>query len=171
MDGEHSLEICQYWTTKVITECYKALCDYNVILEGTLLKPNMVLPGTSCKAQATPEQIGRATLTALQRSVPVAVPAICFLSGGQSEEEATVNLNAINAIKDKRPWHVTFSFGRALQKSALLTWAKDPSNMQAVHEVFLRRCKANSEAVQGIYGGDAATSESKQSLFTKNYTY
>lgn len=171
MDGEHTLEICQYWTTKVITECYKALSDYNVILEGTLLKPNMVLPGTSCKTKATPEQIARATLTALQRSVPVAVPAICFLSGGQSEEEATINLNAINSMQDKKPWQTTFSYGRALQKSAISAWANNPSDVKTVHEIFLRRCKANSEAVEGKYTGDAATSEAQQSLFTKNYTY
>ena len=120
MDGDHDLKTCQYWTEKVVGACYKALNDQNVILEGTLLKPNMVVSGADCPTQASAAEVATATVTALARTVPPAVPTICFLSGGQSEEQATVNLNAINQCQVlSKPWSLTFSYGRALQKSCI----------------------------------------------------
>lgn len=104
-DGEHSLERCQKVTETVLAAVYKALSDHHVYLEGTLLKPNMVTPGQSCPNKATPAQVGQATVQALSRTVPPAMPGVVFLSGGQSEEEASVNLNAINQYAGApKPW-------------------------------------------------------------------
>jgi fructose-bisphosphate aldolase class I len=120
MDGDHDLSVCQMITEKVLTACYAALSLNRVLLEGTLLKPNMVINGVSSKNKATSAQIAKATVTALQRTVPPAVPAVTFLSGGMSEEEASVNLNSLNALPlGPRPWALTFSYGRALQQSTL----------------------------------------------------
>ena len=108
-DGEHNLERCQKVTETVLAAVYKALNDHHIFLEGTLLKPNMVTPGIKCPERATPEQVGLATVTALSRTVPAAVPGVVFLSGGQSEEEASVNLSAINKVQGvPRPWALTF---------------------------------------------------------------
>merc|ERR1719346_335295 len=95
-DGDHPIEVCQEATERVLAAVYKALSDHHVYLEGTLLKPNMVTPGQSCPEKATPEQVAEATVTAFSRTIPPAVPGIVFLSGGQSEQEASLNLNAIN---------------------------------------------------------------------------
>ena len=104
-DGEHSLERCQKVTETVLAAVYKALSDHHVYLEGTLLKPNMVTPGQSCPNKATPAEVGQATVQALSRTVPPAMPGVVFLSGGQSEEEASVNLNAINQYAGApKPW-------------------------------------------------------------------
>lgn len=114
-DGDHDLERAQKVTETVLAAVYKALNDHHVYLEGTLLKPNMVTAGQSCPKKYTAEEIARATVTALNRTVPAAVAGITFLSGGQSEEEASVNLDAINKFQGKKPWPLTFSYGRALQ--------------------------------------------------------
>lgn len=171
MDGDHTIEICQYWTEKVITACYKALSDQNVILEGTLLKPNMVAPGAKCPVRATPEQVAKATLIALQRSVPPAVPGINFLSGGQSEEEASVHLNILNQLPGKRPWNLSFSYGRALQKTCLSVWKGKKENVKAAQAAFIVRARANGEANLGKYKGDAANKDAQQSLYVANYKY
>lgn len=122
-DGDHCVERCQKVTEKVLAAVYKALSDHNVYLEGTLLKPNMVTSGASCAKKSTALENATATVTALQRTVPPAMPGVVFLSGGQSEEEASVNLNAINQLQAKKPWKLTFSFGRALQASVIKAWA------------------------------------------------
>ena len=114
-DGDHDLERAQKVTETVLAAVYKALNDHHVFLEGTLLKPNMVTAGQSCPTKYTPADNARATVTALNRTVPAAVAGITFLSGGQSEEEASVNLDAINKFNGKKPWPLTFSYGRALQ--------------------------------------------------------
>jgi len=172
MDGEHSLEICQYWTEKVVSTCYRSLNEQHVILEGTLLKPNMCLPGKSYKNKVTVEQCARATVEALQRTVPPAVPGVVFLSGGQSEEEATVMLNALNALDlGARPWKLTFSYGRALQKSAIKTWNAKKENFGKAQQVLLARARANGLASLGKYTGDAATEASKESSYVANYKY
>ncbi|XP_026726913.1 fructose-bisphosphate aldolase isoform X4 [Trichoplusia ni] len=150
-DGEHDLDRAQKVTEVVLAAVYKALSDHHVYLEGTLLKPNMVTPGQACKKTYTPMDIGRATVTALLRTVPAAVPGITFLSGGQSEEEASVNLNAINTVDMKRPWALTFSYGRALQASVLRAWAGKPENVLAGQQELIKRAKANGLAVQGKY--------------------
>lgn len=121
-DGEHDIHTAQKVTEQVLAFQYKALADHHVYLEGTLLKPNMVTPGMQHATKATPAQIAEATVTALSRAVPPAVPGVTFLSGGQSEEDASLNLDAINKYPGKKPWALTFSYGRALQASVLNAW-------------------------------------------------
>jgi fructose-bisphosphate aldolase class I len=169
MDGDHDLERCIEVTQHVLATVYKKLHDHRIYLEGTLLKPNMVCPGQDCPKKYTPEEIGLATLTVLQRTVPAAVPGITFLSGGQSEEEATLHLNAMNKIGGKRPWALTFSYGRALQATVLKTWKGDAANVPAAQQALLVRAKANSEASLGKYAGDSGGETT--SLFVKNYSY
>lgn len=172
MDGIHTIETCQYWTQKVVAACYKALNDQNVIIEATLLKPNMVVSGKECKDQATPQQVAKATVEALSRTVPACMPGVTFLSGGQSEEQATVNLNAINQYNVlPKPWKLTFSYGRALQKSVLATWLGKSENVAAAQAALLKRAKANSQAQLGQYKGDAADANATADLYQKNYTY
>lgn len=171
MDGDHSIDICQYWTEKVVAACYAALSTQNVILEGTLLKPNMVAPGAKCPKRATPKEVAQATLTALQRSMPPAVPGVNFLSGGQSEEEASVHLNVLNQLPGKKPWNLSFSYGRALQKTCLSVWSGKKENFKAAQAAFLIRCRANGEASVGQYKGDAANAAASQSLYVANYSY
>jgi fructose-bisphosphate aldolase, class I len=139
-DGDHDLETCQAITEKVLAAQYKALSDHHVFLEGTLLKPNMVTPGFSCPKKYSSHDIAKATVTALSRSVPPAVPGVTFLSGGQSEEDASINLNSINTISGiKRPWALTFSYGRALQASVLAAWKGKKENVAAAQEELLKR--------------------------------
>jgi len=171
MDGDHSLATCQRMTEKTLAAVYKALADQNVLLEGSLLKPNMVLKGKECPDKTTFEDNALATVTALRRTVPPAVPGITFLSGGQTEEEATMNLNAINAVDTIRPWSCTFSFGRALQASVLQSWKGEAANVKAAQDTLMQRAKANSEANLGKYTGWAATEAAKKSLYQKGYTY
>jgi len=171
MDGDHSLATCQRMTEKTLAAVYKALADQNVLLEGSLLKPNMVLKGKECPDKTTFEDNALATVTALRRTVPAAVPGITFLSGGQTEEEATMNLNAINAVDTIRPWSCTFSFGRALQASVLQSWKGEAANVKAAQDTLMQRAKANSEANLGKYTGWAATEAAKKSLYQKGYTY
>ncbi|XP_032901770.1 fructose-bisphosphate aldolase C [Amblyraja radiata] len=183
-DGEHDLKKCQYVTEKVLGAVYKALSDHHIYLEGTLLKPNMVTPGHSCPTKYSPEEIATATVTALRRTVPPAVPGVTFLSGGQSEEEATVNLNAINKCPLSKPWALTFSFGRALQASALNAWGGEKDNMQAAQDVFMKRAEVNSLASLGKYepsiepstegeGGGEGEGEdaANQSLYIEDHAY
>ncbi|XP_011625979.1 fructose-bisphosphate aldolase 6, cytosolic [Amborella trichopoda] len=171
VDGSHSIEVCAAATERVLAAVYKSLNDHHVLLEGTLLKPNMVTPGSDAPKVA-PEVIAEHTIRALQRTVPAAVPAIVFLSGGQSEEEATLNLNAMNKLKTNKPWNLSFSFGRALQQSTLKTWAGKEENIPAAQKAFLARCKANSEATLGTYKGDAPVGEgASESLHVKDYKY
>jgi len=172
MDGTHSIEVCQYWTEKVIAACYKALNDANVLLEGTLLKPNMVLPGSESGQKVTAAQIAAATVRTLQRTVPPAVPGVTFLSGGQSEEDATVNLNAMNALElGPRPWNLSFSYGRALQQSCLKAWGGKRENWGKGQAELAKRARANGLANLGKYTGDAASASSTASLYVKGYTY
>ncbi|KAF6714837.1 Fructose-bisphosphate aldolase B [Oryzias melastigma] len=171
-DGDHDLQKCQYVTEKVLAATYKALSDHHVYLEGTLLKPNMVTAGHACSKKYTPQEVAMATVTALRRTVPASVPGICFLSGGQSEEEASVNLNAINQVPLHRPWKLTFSYGRALQASALAAWEGKAANKKAARDAFCLRAKINSLASKGEYKpSGAADQSSMQSLHTSNYVY
>jgi len=171
VDGPHDIDRCAYVTEIVLAACYKALNDQHVLLEGTLLKPNMVTPGSDSKKVA-PEVIAEYTVRTLQRTVPPAVPAVVFLSGGQSEEEATKNLNAMNKLQTKKPWSLSFSFGRALQQSTLKAWAGKEENLEKAQAAFLVRCKANSEATLGTYQGDAVLGEgAAESLHVKDYKY
>jgi len=170
-DGDHDLERCQKVTEKVLAAVYKALSDHHVYLEGTLLKPNMVTPGQSCPKKYTAQDIAKATVTALQRTVPAAVPGITFLSGGQSEEEASINLDALNKYPGKKPWTLSFSYGRALQASALKAWSGKAENIEAGQQELLKRAKANSEASLGKYGGGVAGAAAEETLFIKDHAY
>lgn len=165
-DGSHDIGKCAAVTERVLGACYKALNDMHVLLEGTLLKPNMVLTG----AQGTPVDVTTAaalTVRTLQRTVPPAVPGIMFLSGGQSEEEATAHLAAMNQLDTKKPWSLSFSYGRALQASALKAWGGKKENWKACQEAFMARAKANGEATLGK--GDIHAKG--ESLYVKDYKY
>jgi len=131
----------------------------------------MVCPGQDCKIKYTPHDIGAATLTVLRRTVPAAVPGVTFLSGGQSEEEATLHLDAMNRLPGPKPWALTFSYGRALQATVLKTWKGEASNVTAAKKALLVRAKANSEACQGKYEGGAAAGSASESLYVKDYKY
>jgi len=171
MDGDHTLARCAEVTEHTLAVVFKALHDHHVLLEGALLKPNMVTPGQNHAEYktTTPQQIAHATVTTLQRTVPAALPGITFLSGGQKEEEATLNLDAINRHPGKKPWSLTFSYGRALQASCLDAWKGEKANVAAAQKAFLDRARANSEAQLGKYAGGAATSG--QELYQSNYKY
>ena len=140
-DGDHDLDRCQKVTETVLAAVYKALSDHHVFLEGTLLKPNMVTAGQSCANKPSAQDIALATVRALRRTVPCAVPGVTFLSGGQSEEEASVNLNAMNQVPLTRPWALTFSYGRALQASVLRAWGGKKENIKAGQEELIKRAK------------------------------
>lgn len=171
VDGPHDIKKCAYVTEIVLAAVYKALNDQHVLLEGTLLKPNMVTAGSESK-KASAEEVAKYTVQALQRTVPPAVPGVVFLSGGQSEEEATLNLNAINALDTIKPWTLSFSFGRALQASVLKTWMGKKENIDAAQKAFHKRAKANSEATLGTYKGDAAGGVgTEESLHVAGYKY
>jgi fructose-bisphosphate aldolase class I len=171
-DGDHDLETAKRVTEDVLSFVYKALHDHHIYLEGTLLKPNMVTAGQSCPTKFSPEQVADATVCALRRTVPAAVPGITFLSGGQSEEDATIHLNAINKMPLLRPWALTFSYGRALQHTVLVTWKGQKDNIKAAQAELLKRAKANGEAAVGKYTGWAASAGGGgESLFVADHKY
>ncbi|VDM05589.1 unnamed protein product [Schistocephalus solidus] len=170
-DGDHDLETAQRVTEDVLAFVYKALADHHVYLEGTLLKPNMVTAGQSCSKKYTNQENARATVEALQRRVPVPVPGIVFLSGGQSETEATKNLNEINKYPGKKPWALTFSFGRALQASAIAAWKGKAENVKAGQTEFLKRARANGAAAMGKFEGHLQSAAGDKSLFVANHAY
>ncbi len=153
MDTDHSLEECFDATARTLQALFAELASQRVDLEGTLLKPNMVIPGKGNADQASPERIARATLDCFRRHVPAALPGIVFLSGGQSEVEATVNLDAINRL-DGRPWPLSFSYGRALQASALQAWGGSPDNVEAAQAAFVQRARCNAAAAGGRYSAE-----------------
>ena len=153
MDGDHDINKCYEITAKVLTACYAELKSLNVDLKGTLLKPNMVLPGTNSQNRSSTEEIAKMTLKCLKENVPSEVPGIAFLSGGQSEEEAAKNLNSINLINDTN-FVMTYSYGRALQQSALKFWSKDINNIKGTQDTFNHRAKMCSLAAQGKWSED-----------------
>lgn len=171
MDGSHSIDKCAMVSERVFAAVMKALNDHNILLEGCLLKPNMVVPGAQCEKRATPNEIASYTVRTLQRTIPPAMQGIMFLSGGQTEEEATLNLNAMNCLNTRRPWFISFSYARALQATALKTWAGKQENVEAARKAFLARAKANSEAQLGKYEGGAGGKAATESLFEKDYRY
>jgi len=150
MDGPHDIERCFEVTEAALNALYDELYAQKVILEGTILKPNMVLSGTQCGTQAGVEQVAEQTVKCLKRAVPAAVPGICFLSGGQSDEDATAHLSAMNAMFDC-PWKLSFSYGRALQAAALKAWGGKPENEAAAQAAFSHRAKMNSLAATGAW--------------------
>jgi fructose-bisphosphate aldolase class I len=172
MDGSHTIERCAWVSEKVFAAVYKALNDHNVLLEGSLLKPNMILPGAECTTKSTAYEAASYTIRCLQRTVPAAVPGIVFLSGGQGEEEATQHLNAMGALKTNKPWFISFSFARALQSTAIKIWAGKAENVQAARDALLVRVKANGQAQQGLYTASGSLDAAATvSLFEKDYRY
>ena len=142
MDGEHDIMKCYEVTSKVLMECYKELKLHNVNLKGTILKPNMILPGNKSKNKRSTAEIAKVTLKCLKENVPNEVPGIAFLSGGQTEIEATQNLNEINKINDTN-FLMSFSYGRALQQSALKNWGKNIKDIDNTQKIFNHRSKMN----------------------------
>jgi fructose-bisphosphate aldolase class I len=155
MDGAHDLQRCGEVTREVHRAVFAELNRQRVSLRGMLLKPNMVIPGKKASKQATPEEIADATVACFLETVPAAVPGIVFLSGGQSEEEATANLNAMNARHKNLPWQLSFSYGRALQQSALKAWGGKPANVGAGQKAYLHRASMNGAARSGSYSAGA----------------
>ena len=148
MDGSHSAEDCLIKTSEVIKKCFDELILHKVDLTGVILKPNMILPGNNCKIKISSEEVSSKTLECLKNSVPSEVPGIAFLSGGQSELEATENLNLINQ-KNNTNFLMTYSYGRALQQSALKFWSKNIENIKETQNIFNHRAKMCSLAAQG----------------------
>lgn len=145
IDGSHTLQQCAYASEKVLHDVFNALYKYGVLLEGIILKPSMILPGKDLKSKATPADVAEATLKVFRRTVPAAVPTLNFLSGGQTAEEATDNLKAINA--SKQPWNLSFSFARALQGPCLQAWQGIAANKEKAQQALLERARLNSEAM------------------------
>jgi fructose-bisphosphate aldolase, class I len=151
MNGVHTIERCEEITGYVLHAVFDALFEHNVSLEGMLLKPNMVISGDECGRQASVHEVALATLRCLRRHVPVAVPGIVFLSGGQDHLRATMHLSEINELDGTKPWKLSFSFGRALQDEALKAWRGKPTNVSAAQRAFYHRAKCDSAAALGRY--------------------
>ena len=155
MDGSHTIEDSFIVTEEVLHSVFYELYGQNVLLEGMILKPNMVLSGYKCSEQASVDEVAEMTVTVLKRCVPSAVPGIAFLSGGQSNEDATAHLNSMNKILDNNsPWNLTYSYGRALQAPALDAWGGKEENVPAAQDAFYKRAKLNSLATKGDYSAD-----------------
>ena len=153
MDGPHDIDKCYEVTTNVLNECYNELNNHKVNLKGTVLKPNMVIPGSEATKKSSCEEIAKKTLDCLKKNVPNEVPGIAFLSGGQSEIEASKNLNEINKINDTN-FLITFSYGRGLQASALKEFGKDQANSVNIQKAFYHRAKMNGLSSKGKWSED-----------------
>ena len=155
MDGSHTIEDSFVVTEEVLHSVFYELYGQNVLLEGMILKPNMVLSGYKCSEQASIDEVAEMTVTVLKRCVPSAVPGIAFLSGGQSNENATAHLNSMNKILDNHnPWNLTYSYGRALQAPSLNAWRGKEENVPVAQDAFYKRAKLNSLATKGDYSSD-----------------
>ncbi len=150
IDGDHTIERCAEVTEEVLHAVFDALHRHKVKLEYIVLKPSMVISGKKCLTQASPELVGKMTVAILKRTVPAAVPTINFLSGGQSSEQATANLQAMNALGNL-PWHLSYSYARALQDGPMKIWQGDSKNVATAQQAFLKRAKLNSLASAGKY--------------------
>ena len=148
MDGNHNAEVCFKKTSEIIKKCFEELVFHKVELNGTILKPNMILPGTNSSQKIDNKEIAEMTIKCLKESVPTEVPGIAFLSGGQSERDATKNLNLIN-IHNNTNFIMTYSYGRALQQSALKFWSKNIKDVENTQKIFNHRANMNSLAAQG----------------------
>ncbi|NIO43346.1 MAG: fructose-bisphosphate aldolase class I [Burkholderiales bacterium] len=150
MDGGHDIARCEVVTSNVLEEVFTQLDAHRVVFDGILLKPNMVIAGKKCPRQASVEEVAEATMRCLNRYVPAAVPGIVFLSGGQSAEDATDHLNAMNTM-GVHPWQVSFSYGRALQAPVLAAWKGQEASFAEAQKAFFKRCKLNGLARDGVY--------------------
>ena len=151
MDGDHTIERCFEVTQATLHSVFAALYAQRVVYERMLLKPNMVLSGKSCPQQASVDEVARETVRCFRRTVPAAVPGIVFLSGGQSNEKATAQLNAMNALAREHPWQLSFSYGRALQDPPLKAWSGDAANLKKAQDAFHHRARLNGAARYGQY--------------------
>jgi len=169
VDGTHDIETCSKVSERVFSEVIKACQDYGLLFEGSLLKPNMITPGKECTKKVSAAEIAWITVRTLLRTIPGAMPGIMFLSGGQSEEEASDNLNEMNKLAEvKKPWNLSFSYGRALQHSVLRAWVGKTENKEKAQQVFQQLAKNNSQATLGKY---VSTGSKGESLHVSNYTY
>ena len=153
MDGPHNIDKCYEVTTNVLNECYNELEIQKVDLKGTVLKPNMIIPGSECKDKSSADEIAKKTLECLKKNVPSDVPGIAFLSGGQSEIESSRNLNEINKINDSN-FLITFSYGRGLQASALKEFGKNQNNVENIQKAFNHRARMNGLSSKGEWSED-----------------
>jgi fructose-bisphosphate aldolase class I len=152
MDGGHPLERCCQVTEEVLRTVFNQLYTQRVVLEGMILKPNMVVPGLTCPQQEDVSEVADATVRCLLRAVPAAVPGIAFLSGGQPGELASARLNAMNVrFKSRLPWALAFSFARAIQQPALEIWLGQETNVKAAQQALLHRARCNRAARRGEY--------------------
>jgi fructose-bisphosphate aldolase class I len=158
MDGDHTIDRCREVTEATLEAVFIELFSQRVVYEGMLLKPNMVISGKDCPQQAGPEEVAEKTVRCFRGTVPAAVPGVVFLSGGQSDEEATANLNAMNAL-GPQPWELSFSYGRALQAPSLKAWKGEDANVQAGQDALAHRARLNGAARDGSY-----TSEMEKEL-------
>lgn len=154
IDGDHDMDRCEVVTEAVLHSVFQALVRHKVVLEQMILKPGMITPGKDNAHKASPEQVAEATLRVLKRCVPVAVPSINFLSGGQSPEEATLNLDAINRMAGNVPWLISFSYGRALQQPVIETWKGQREQVEAAQQAYYKRAKLNGAACKGQYSAN-----------------
>ena len=151
MEGDHDIDVCDEVTNQTLNTVFAELFAQDVLLEGTILKPNMVISGLGCHQQSDIGQVAERTVATMRRCVPAAIPGLMFLSGGQSETDATANLNAMNANFAPQPWKLSYSYGRALQQSTLQTWAGDEKNIKSAQTALFERSRANSQACAGTY--------------------
>ena len=153
MDGTHTIDECKEATKRTLIKVYETLKSQRVLLEGTLLKPNMVLSGKDAIQRAEPDEVAEYTVDCFMNNVPADVPGIVFLSGGQGDLESVENLNAINVLAKNKsaPWELSYSYGRGLQAAPLKAWSGDPNNLQVAQETYLKRCQETSDARQGKF--------------------
>jgi fructose-bisphosphate aldolase class I len=168
VDGDHTIEECAEISERVYAAVVKELQDQKIFLEGCLLKPNMITAGMSSQQKPTAGDVAFFTVRTLSRTIPAAMGGINFLSGGQSEEESSQNLNAMALLKElPKPWNLSFSYGRALQASCLKAWLGKEANVEAAQKALMERAKANGDATLGKYEGGG----SSEGLFVKKYVY
>ena len=153
MEGNHTAKVCFNKTSEVIKKCFEELINNKIDLTGIILKPNMIIPGSECKEKIKNEEIAKLTIKCLKESVPTEVPGIAFLSGGQTEKDATENLNLINKFNDTN-FIMTYSYGRALQQGALKFWSKNIHNIEGTQNVFNHRANMCTLAAQGKWSGE-----------------
>ncbi len=173
MDGTHSIEESYQISVNVLSAVYSELVRHHVDLDCTLLKPNMVRPGVAGDVKLDSKAVAKYTVSAFQQTVPVSMPGVVFLSGGMSEEDATIALNEINKYESTKPWRLTFSYGRALQASVLNVWGGLSANVEAAQKMLLTRARCNGMASDGKYVQHFEVDENanKTSLHEKNYVY
>lgn len=157
MDGTHTVQRCYEVTAQVLKALFAELAEQGVALEGTILKVSMVLPGKACPSQISDAEVAEWTVKCLKENVPATIAGVVFLSGGQSDSESTLRLNAMHQLGEALPWPLSFSYGRGIQKPALEMWAKDRGSFEAAQKVLVHRAQMNALASQGQYSVDAET--------------